>query len=483
MRGVGCCHAWPSCYTHTMRRDRQLIDASGRTLLIAFGVVATAFVLSTAIAERDEVGIRRAAQLIAGNSAPSIEHLALLRADLRRLTLLGEGDLDAALEGQGRFNWKPIADAVAALERHWATYRGLPAFAGEAPLVESARVAEQELGRAVARIESLDQAGDRAGVRLALSAELQPAANRFDVAVMRLIDFNAARGAELADKISRLGRQSEVDAIVLDGVCLMLTVLTGFLAWRLVRRYTGLLERRAEELEAFAGRVAHDVIGPLSATSLSLDVLSRGPPTPERAWRAVETGRAGLRRARLIADGLLSFARAGARPDRGARADVAEVITGAINEISSGATDAGFAIISEIDARVVAACNPGVLASLVSNLLRNAVKYAGGGTSPRITVRARSIDGHLGRGWVRIEVEDNGPGLPADLGNHVFDPYVRGSNSTQPGIGLGLATVKRIAVAHGGRVLVRSKPSAGCVFVVELPRNGAVEPLRVAALT
>jgi signal transduction histidine kinase len=322
---------------------------------------------------------------------------------------------------------------------------------------------------------------NRAGVRRVLSSELQPAANRFDVAVMRLIDFNAARGAELADRISRLGRQSVVDAIVLDGVCLMLTVLTGFLAWRLVRRYTGLLERRAEELEAFAGRVAHDVIGPLSATSLALDVLSRGTPTPERASRAIEAGRAGLRRARLIADGLLSFARAGARPERGDSADVAEVIAGAINEISPSATDAGIVIASELDGPLAAACNSGVLASLVSNLLRNAVKYAGGGASPRIVVRARSVDGHLWRGSVRIEIEDNGPGLPADLGNHVFDPYVRGSNSTQPGIGLGLATVKRIAVAHGGRVRVRSKPGAGCVFVVELPRTGTAEAGRLAA--
>ena len=72
-----------------MRPDRNKLDSSGRTLLIAFGVVAAAFMISTAVAEWSDVGIRGAAEQIAGNTSPSVEHLSLLRADLRRITLLG----------------------------------------------------------------------------------------------------------------------------------------------------------------------------------------------------------------------------------------------------------------------------------------------------------------------------------------------------------------------------------------------------------
>lgn len=68
-----------------------------------------------------------------------------------------------------------------------------------------------------------------------------------------------------------------------------------------------------------------------------------------------------------------------------------------------------------------------------------------------------------------MEVDDNGPGLPGGLGDRAFDPYVRGSDRSQPGIGLGLATVKRIVEAHGGSVTVRSTRDAGCTFVVDLP--------------
>lgn len=451
-----------------MRRDRQL-DSSGRTLLAAFGVVAAAFMMSTAVAEWSDVSIRRAAEQIAGDTAPSIEHLSLLRADLRRITLLGNGDLDAALEGGPPFERRRIDHVLAALERDWNSYRALPSFPEENTLVPAAEEAEQDLETAVARLEQIEQDPGRAQVRAVLEKELRPAANRLDAAVLRLIDANAARGGELGRTIGRLGRESVINAIVLDAICVLLTIAAGLLAWRLVRRTTALLEQRADELEAFAGRVAHDVMGPLSATSLSLDLLARGTASPERAARAIESGRAGITRARLIADGLLAFARAGARPETGAEADVAEVIAGAIKEITPAGGEREIEIAAELAAPGTAACNPGVLASLVSNLLRNAVKYAGGVPAPRIVVRARAVDDRLGRRRVRIEVEDNGPGLPAALGDQVFEPYVRGPGSGKPGIGLGLATVKRIADAHGGRVGVRSVPGRGCTFAVELP--------------
>jgi signal transduction histidine kinase len=496
--GVGCasganqvldpsCGWPPACYTDQVRPDRNKLDSSGRTLLIAFGVVAAAFILSTAVAEWSDVGIRSAAEQIAGNTSPSVEHLSLLRADLRRITLLGHGDLDAALEGRPPFERKRIDTALTALERDWNSYRALPDFPREAELVPAAEQARADLATAIARLEQIEQDPDRVQVRAVLEKELQPAANRLDVAVLRLIDFNAAKGGELGRIIGKLGRQSVVNAIVLDAICVLLTFVAGSLAWRLVRRTTALLERRADELEAFAGRVAHDVVGPLSAASLALDLLARGTASPERAARAIESGRAGIMRARLIADGLLAFARAGARPEPGDEADVAEVIAGAITEIASGQAERErereIQIVSEVDAPGTAACNPGVLASLVSNLLRNAVKYAGGVPSPRIVVRARPITDRRGR-RVRIEVEDNGPGLPPDLGQQAFEPYVRGPNSRQPGIGLGLATVKRIADAHGGCVGVRSVPGKGCTFSVELPaaRADGIVPGRVREL-
>jgi signal transduction histidine kinase len=117
---------------------------------------------------------------------------------------------------------------------------------------------------------------------------------------------------------------------------------------------------------------------------------------------------------------------------------------------------------------------------MVANLARNAIKYIGDGPVRRIDVRVHDKGDH-----VRFEIEDTGPGLPEGLDAHVFDPYVRGPHATQPGIGLGLATVKRLVEAHGGRVGVVSVAGRGCTFWFELPgahEASAAEPAERTAV-
>ncbi|GAC1603686.1 MAG: hypothetical protein NVS4B10_16340 [Myxococcales bacterium] len=121
------------------------------------------------------------------------------------------------------------------------------------------------------------------------------------------------------------------------------------------------------------------------------------------------------------------------------------------------------------------ACSTGALLSVLGNLLRNALKYIGDGDRRLVTLRVAA-----GRGRVRIEVEDTGPGIPAEsLDAKVFHAYVRGPGAAQPGIGLGLATVQKLVLAHGGAVGVKAAPAGGALFWVELPR--AMDPERVPA--
>lgn len=106
----------------------------------------------------------------------------------------------------------------------------------------------------------------------------------------------------------------------------------------------------------------------------------------------------------------------------------------------------------------------GVLTSVVSNLAHNAVKYMGEREVRRVTVRAVEREA-----FVRLEVEDTGPGIPSDALDDIFLPYVRGRTHGKEGLGLGLATVKSLCEAHGGRVGVRSGVGQGSVFWIELP--------------
>ena len=99
------------------------------------------------------------------------------------------------------------------------------------------------------------------------------------------------------------------------------------------------------------------------------------------------------------------------------------------------------------------------LASLVQNLVSNAVKYAD--SKVRIDLVERDEE-------VAIEVEDDGRGIAADDQERIFDEGFQAADSL-PGAGIGLYSVKRAAEAHGGEVVVRSSPGEGSLFTVTLP--------------
>jgi len=87
------------------------------------------------------------------------------------------------------------------------------------------------------------------------------------------------------------------------------------------------------------------------------------------------------------------------------------------------------------------------------------------------------------RGRVIFEVEDTGPGIPASLGTRIFEPYFRGPNTSAPGIGLGLATVKRLWRRTADRSGVRAGARGGALFWFELDEAPASEaPLQPASL-
>src|SRR5205823_12864180 len=109
------------------------------------------------------------------------------------------------------------------------------------------------------------------------------------------------------------------------------------------------------------------------------------------------------------------------------------------------------------------ACSPGVLLSLLGNLLRNGLKYLGNAEFREVALHVRQR-----RGRVVFEVEDTGPGIPASLGMRIFEPYIRGPHTGAPGIGLGLATVKRLVESHGGSLGVRTGARGGALFWFEL---------------
>ncbi len=466
---------------------RKLAAPSARALVIAFAAVAVSFVLATLVSERSDVKIRHDAAAITGNAAPSIVHLEAFRSEARRLVVLADDEVDRALERQGQRDAAVLRaraghtvrdarqtppespgvpeESLVRLEREWSLYRALPNFPGELELAAAAVVTRERFVNDLQRVLFAAHHGDAHVALSILERQLKPEADALDDAVVKVVERNAQSANHLATRIDRLGRRSIVRAAALDGLSVLLTVLAAFLVTRFMRRYTRLIEQRADELEQFAGRVAHDVLSPLGAASLALSYLTEkaGIQDP-RARRMLALGQRGIERTRVIADDLLEFASAGARPDPSARADVRTVVAAVIDEARQMADERQVTLSIETVAGGSVCCTLGILSSLVSNLVRNGVKYVGQGPGKKVCVRAHN----QGR-FIRIEVEDNGPGLPTAMEAAVFEPYVRGPDNHQPGIGLGLATVKRVAEAHGGRVDVRSIAHVGCRFGLELP--------------
>ena len=296
---------------------------------------------------------------------------------------------------------------------------------------------------------------------------------RADQAAAQLGALDAAHLVAQATRLEERHHTFSSRALLLDLFSVLVALAGGACSFWAVRRFTRLreahallLQERAEELEQFAGRVAHDILSPLNVVSLSLELAAR-TNVPEEATARLERGLASLQRVTRIVNGLLSFARAGAHPDP----EVLTEVRGVLDDVVSGhkpvAAEREVQLLLEASPAAVVRCEAGVLTSVVSNLVHNAIKYVGRGNDHWVKVRARELPQA-----VRIEVEDNGPGLSPELARKAFDPYVRGPQAqSETGIGLGLATVRRIAQAHRGEVGVERGPDGGSLFWFELPKR------------
>ena len=117
--------------------------------------------------------------------------------------------------------------------------------------------------------------------------------------------------------------------------------------------------------------------------------------------------------------------------------------------------------------RLHAMADRGRLRQVLEHLLENAVKYAPSDT-------AIEIDWRLEEGIVRLEVTDEGPGIPPEWRDRIFEPYARHETATARGSGIGLYAARRLAESMGGQLWCEPAPSGGARFVLALPAAVAV---------
>ena len=437
------------------------------TVIVAFALVAVGFVAAALATEVWASRIDREAQNIETNALPSVEHLAAARDALWHLEIASQQYVNAAPERR--------AAAVAGMQasrqdltRELASEFATDRYPGEA---EYDRDVEEQLGRLDGLLAGIPRVidHDETSAQALMRHDGRRAFEQVDQTLHRLMTLNAQEGHREALRIAGVRTASVRLSFALTAACVLLAVLAGVVAVRALQRkreielaHEELLSTRSSELERFAARVAHDLLSPLSALHFSLSSVRRnadkGLPVADLIGRA----EACLKRSRSLVDGVMEFARSGATLGT-ARASLLESVEGVLEEVHADASGIEFSVVG-IDENAFVACSPGVLTSILSNLVRNAVKYMDDRPERRVTLRAEMRDA-----LVHVEVADTGPGLPPGLEAHVFDAYVRGPDNPKPGLGLGLATVQRFVSAHGGRVGVESSPDRGCVFWFDMP--------------
>ena len=160
---------------------------------------------------------------------------------------------------------------------------------------------------------------------------------------------------------------------------------------------------------------------------------------------------------------VLVFARVGTS-DEPVPADLAKVVSDVVADLGGTLDDAELTV-AELP---VLPGDESLLRSLMLNLIGNAAKFRSPDRPLEIRVDARR-DGE----WWRVEVADNGVGIPEDERERVFEPSVRLDKRVE-GLGIGLATCRRVVDAHGGAIGVSEGPDGiGSAFWVELPAERA----------
>ena len=243
---------------------------------------------------------------------------------------------------------------------------------------------------------------------------------------------------------------------VVVAVLLLLAALGAMAGERRMVRVQMELQRKQAlaEMGEMAAVLAHEIRNPLGVIKGRAQVLleQEGPP-PAGALQALVDQSSRLER---LVSSLLEFARPA--PPRPREVDGEQLLDEALEAVADTAVQRQSALVSD-GGGVTLDADPDQLHRALVNLLRNAMEASPDGST--VTVKLRNEGGRA-----LLSVTDSGKGLPDDLGDTIFKPFV---TTRQKGSGLGLAIVRRIAEGHGGNVTAENVPDRGARVTINLP--------------
>ncbi len=227
-----------------------------------------------------------------------------------------------------------------------------------------------------------------------------------------------------------------------------------------------LISMESERLRnSLLSALSHDLRTPLTALVGLADSLALDHPghAERRAEIAAAIREEALRMSRLV-DNLLDMARLEAGEVRlNLQWQPIEEVIGSALKASASTLDGRSVTVSIAPETPLVQFDAVLIERVLCNLLENAAKHTPPTTLVRIAAAARDEN-------LEVAVSDNGPGLPAGMGERIFDKFTRGQEeSAVPGVGLGLAICRAIVEAHHGRIRAETAETGGARFVFTLP--------------
>lgn len=306
--------------------------------------------------------------------------------------------------------------------------------------------------------------------------EVLDATGEFDAAIIRATQRNR-------DLIARAETNGLRLTLLSGALALLASIVVGSLVLRMRRLAIEAAEALAETARVGEARqrlvrgITHDVKNPLGAARGYAELLNLGIKGPlnsdqEKLVHGVERSIDG---ALAIISDLLDLARAdsGGISVHRISIDINEIARQAVDDHRAAAETVGH----EIGARCAAGrldcyTDPVRVRQVLDNLLSNAIKYTVPPGKITVYTDAEAVDAPFEARAIAIRVSDNGPGIPADQREQIFDEFTRvDDNTTLKGHGLGLAIARRIARLLGGELGLSPSDEPGSTFVLWLPQR------------
>jgi signal transduction histidine kinase len=266
---------------------------------------------------------------------------------------------------------------------------------------------------------------------------------------------------EMADRLVIGGLPRSRVPILLGSVGLTLGLL--LIAVVQLRRQQELYRLRGD----FVSGVSHELRTPLAQIRLFSDLLASGQLGEMQRRRSLRILTDEAKRLTYLVETVLRFSRAEQRAGQVSpeATDVGRFLRDVVEDFGPLAESHGARIAMACPEGVVGRIDPDAMRQVMLNLLDNAVKYGPHGQTIDVTAR---LDGDT----LRIEVDDEGPGVPAPDRERIWEPYRRLSRDVEAatgGSGIGLAVVRELVTLHGGRAFAADGHRGGGLLVVLLP--------------